>query len=52
MASDIIAVFRLSMLPGWVYIAMTGDEGEHLYNDIQALVAECGIVARDDTTIS
>jgi hypothetical protein len=52
LASEVIAVFRLSTLPGWVYIAMTGDEGEHLYNDVQALVAECGIVARDDTTIS
>jgi hypothetical protein len=49
--SEIIAVFRLSTLPGWIYVAMAEYEQSDWYDDIEALLAECKVVAREDTTM-
>jgi hypothetical protein len=49
--SEIIAVFRLSTLPGWIYVAMAEYEQSDWYDDIDALLAECKVVAREDTTM-
>jgi hypothetical protein len=50
--SEIFAIFRLSAVPGWVYVAMTGDQEPELHNDIRFLVVNCLIVVRKDTAIT
>jgi hypothetical protein len=46
--SEILAIFHLSTLPGWVYVAMTGDSKLELFYDIDALVNECPVVVQED----
>jgi hypothetical protein len=43
--SELIVIFRLSALPGWVYIAMTGDNDAGL---IKILIKDCPVVVRED----
>jgi hypothetical protein len=50
--SKILAIFHLSMVPGWVYIAITGDHEPELCDNIEALVKECQFVFRDNTAIT
>jgi hypothetical protein len=40
------------MVPGWVYVAITGDQEPELYEDIKALIKGCQFVFREDTAIS
>jgi hypothetical protein len=49
--SEILAIFRLGSVPGWVYMAMTGDKELELYDDVEALIADCPVVVREDTSI-
>jgi hypothetical protein len=48
---EIITAFRLSTLPGWIYVAMAEYEQSDWYSDIEALLDECDVVVRNDTTI-
>jgi hypothetical protein len=50
--TEILAIFRISAVPGWVYVAMTGDQESDLHNDIQILIVNCPVVVREDTTIT
>jgi hypothetical protein len=47
--SETIAAFHLSTLPGWIYVAMAEYKQSDWYNNIDALLAECKVVAREDT---
>jgi hypothetical protein len=49
--SEILAIFRLSTVPGWVYVAIAGDKEVQLYYDIQYLIKECRVVVRKDTAL-
>jgi hypothetical protein len=54
--SEILAVFRLAAVPGWVYVAMTGDEDPRddepdMYDNFYALIKDCLYVVREDTAV-
>jgi hypothetical protein len=47
--SEILAVFHLAAVPGWVYVAMTGDKDPRddepdMYDNFYALIKECPYV--------
>jgi hypothetical protein len=50
--SEILTVFRLGAVSGWVYIVMTGEPEPELYDDIEALIVDCPVVVREDTAIT
>jgi hypothetical protein len=50
--SEILTVFRLGAVPGWVYIVMTGEPEPELYDNIEALIVDCPVVVREDTAIT
>jgi hypothetical protein len=50
-SSHILAVFHLSSIQGWVYIAMIDELGSNVDDDVQILVDGASAVERDDTSV-
>jgi hypothetical protein len=50
-SSHILAVFHLSSIQGWVYIAMMDELGSNVDDDVQILVDGASAVERDDTSV-
>jgi hypothetical protein len=50
-SSHILAVFHLSSVQGWVYVAMMDELGCNVEDDVYTLVDKAGAVERDDTSV-
>jgi hypothetical protein len=50
-SSHILAIFHLSSVQGWVYIAMLDEEGSNVEDDVRTLVDGALAVEREDTSL-